>query len=75
MASERFMKQHYGASGYVKLCKRDKCGHPQDWHRHDDEKDDHDPTDPECPFRCLGYDCEVGGPPPKHPCTCPDFVE
>lgn len=50
-------------------CKR--CGHPADWHRHDDEKclsthpqpcapagcsSEQHPTH-DAPFRCLGYDC------------------
>lgn len=50
------------------------CGHPQDWHRHDDA-DNVPPTDPACKFRCIGYDCEVAGRPPVNPCACPDFVE
>jgi len=53
-----------------------RCGHPADWHRKDDA-DPHDVTDPDCPFRCIGYDCErPGRPPPEgQRCTCPDFVE
>lgn len=51
-----------------------RCGHPSDWHRHDDA-DNTPPTDPNCKFRCIGYDCEVGGVPPKNPCACPDFLE
>lgn len=51
-----------------------RCGHPQDWHRHDDA-DNVPPTDPNCKFRCIGYDCEVGGRPPANPCACPDFEE
>ena len=50
------------------------CGHPQDWHRHDDA-DNVSPTDPNCRFRCIGYDCEVGGPLPRHPCGCPDWKD
>lgn len=48
------------------------CGHPASWHRHDDS-DNVPPTDPSCKFRCIGYDCEVGGAPPKNPCKCPDY--
>lgn len=51
-----------------------RCNHPQDWHRHDDT-DNIPPTDPNCKFRCIGYDCEVGGKPPANPCDCLDFVE
>jgi hypothetical protein len=56
-----------------------RCGHPASWHRHDDA-DDHDPSDPVCPFRCLGYDCMAPNVnPPAGPtgrcCDCPDFVE
>ena len=49
------------------LCQR--CGHPSDWHRHDDATEDKS-------FRCLGYDCEADGPPPPsgRACICPDFV-
>lgn len=51
----------------------DRCGHPADWHRHD-EADAHDITDPACPFRCIGYDCEATGPPPAaDACDCPDY--
>ena len=56
---------------YTNLC--DRCEHPQSWHRLDDAKNI-SPTDPAAEFRCIGYDCEVGGKPPKHPCTCPDYV-
>jgi hypothetical protein len=55
-----------------KYCQR--CGHPQDWHRHDDA-DNVPATDPNCKFRCIGYDCEVAGPPVKNGCSCPDFVD
>jgi hypothetical protein len=54
-----------------------RCKHPASWHRHDDA-DSHAPTDPDCPFRCLGYDCERPGFPggtPETRCGCPDFVE
>jgi len=52
-----------------------RCGHPPDWHRHDDVNDEHSPTDPDCPFRCLGYDCEAPGPVPDggRACDCPDY--
>jgi len=52
-----------------------RCGHPASWHRHDDA-DDHAATDPDCPFRCLGYDCMSAGPPPPggRACDCPDYV-
>lgn len=50
-----------------------RCGHPQDWHRHDDA-DHHDPSDPACPFRCIGYDCEADGPPHDGSCDCPDYA-
>jgi hypothetical protein len=61
-----------------------ECGHPQDWHRHDDA-DDVPATDPAAKFRCLGYDCEADGAltaaratyrvanPPF--CLCPDMVK
>jgi hypothetical protein len=56
------------------LCARPTCRHPQSWHRHDDA-DHHDPSDPACPFRCIGYDCEAPGAPPEtSPCACPTFV-
>jgi hypothetical protein len=55
-----------------KYCQR--YGHPQDWHRHDDA-DNVPATDPNCKFRCIGYDCEVAGPPVKNGCSCPDFVD
>jgi hypothetical protein len=55
-------------------CARPTCGHPQSWHRHDDA-DTHDPSDPACPFRCIGYDCEALGAPPVNPCACPNFVD
>lgn len=60
-----------------------QCGHPADWHRHDDA-DDTPATDPNALFRCLGYDCETDGSltlaravyrtanPPF--CPCPDMV-
>jgi len=50
------------------------CGHPQDWHRCDDTKN-YDLLDPATPFRCIGYDCEMPGPPIKNGCDCPDFEE
>lgn len=57
------------------LCARPGCGHPADWHRHDDA-DDTPPTDPDCPFRCLGYDVERDGyPSGGRACDCPDFLE
>lgn len=61
-------------------CQREGCGHPRDWHRHNDA-DDHDITDPACPFRCIGYDCMASGPPPPErvgtwcAVRCPDFVD
>lgn len=59
--------------GLPNRCKR--CGHPQDWHRHDDEKcllAHPQPCAPEgcssaqhpthdAPYRCIGYDCEGPG--------------
>lgn len=60
-------------------CRR--CGHPADWHRHDDEachKKHAQPCDPStAPFRCLGYDCERGGPirgTPESRCGCTDYL-
>lgn len=55
-------------------CKR--CGHPSDWHRFDDAQP-WGVTDPRGKFRCIGYDCEIGGPPPPtdRACNCQDFVE
>jgi hypothetical protein len=50
-----------------------RCGHRADWHRHDDT-DNTPPTDPACPFRCLGYDCDAPGPPVFDECDCPDYV-
>ena len=54
------------------LCSR--CGHPASWHRHDDA--DNMPVGPACRFRCIDYDCEVGGRPPLggQVCDCPDMV-
>jgi hypothetical protein len=61
-----------------------RCGHPQDWHRHDDtappNEDGHNShgmdvdDDQECPYRCIGYDCEAPGSPPADPCGCPGFT-
>jgi hypothetical protein len=51
-----------------------RCAHPADWHRHDDS-DNVPPTDPDCKFRCIGYDCMGGGPPTPCPDACPDFVK
>jgi hypothetical protein len=60
--------------GMNTICAR--CGHPADWHRHDDEADSTPPDDPACPFRCLGYDCDGEGPPPPggRSCECPNYV-
>ncbi len=60
----------------------ERCGHPQDWHRHDDEAcgpKHPQPCSPDnAPFRCLGYDCERShnypGGTPETRCGCPDFV-
>jgi hypothetical protein len=51
-----------------------RCGHPSDWHRHDDT-DNVPPTDPNCTFRCIGYDCTAPGPVPPggRACACPDY--
>lgn len=52
-----------------------RCGHPDHWHRHDDEhclSTHSQPCSlpgtaaaqhgaPLAPFRCLGYDCEMPG--------------
>jgi hypothetical protein len=66
------------------LCAR--CGHRNDWHRHDDSSpplvnghNSHgaDTTGEEanCPCRCIGYDCRIDySDPPELPCNCPDFV-
>jgi hypothetical protein len=43
----------------VRLCRR--CGHSSDVHSHDDVNDEHEATDPDCPFRCQQ-------------CDCPDFM-
>jgi len=64
----------------IELCAR--CGHPSDWHRHDDHhclSGHSQPCSPgTAPFRCIGYDCmkdgEHGGTPETR-CGCPDFVE
>ena len=50
-----------------------RCGHPADWHRLDDSLN-LDPTDPETPFRCIGYDCMAPGK-PSEGCTsrCPNY--
>lgn len=54
-----------------------RCGHPSDWHRHDDEaclQEHPQPCTPDvAPFRCLGYDCEAGGP-PRCRCDCPTWI-
>jgi hypothetical protein len=51
-----------------------RCGHPPDWHRHDDA-DNVPPTNlPMCKFRCLGYDCEAPGPLVLNGCDCPDYL-
>lgn len=69
------------------LCARPGCGHPPDWHRHDDSATPGEaghllhcapadlPGDSSCPFRCVGYDVTVDGSPPADPCTCPDYLE
>lgn len=59
-----------------------RCGHPQEWHSHDDQvclSKHPQPCAPEtAPFRCLGYDCMgegfVGGTPESR-CGCSDFLE
>jgi hypothetical protein len=66
------------ARAVIEQCKR--CGHPSDWHSHDDAKCSTHPQPcyPEtAPFRCLGYDCMQDGSPagtPETRCGCPDFV-
>lgn len=52
-----------------------RCGHLDHWHRLDDSTN-LDPTDPATPFRCIGYDCELPGPPPVggRACDCPAFL-
>jgi hypothetical protein len=65
------------------------CGHPDHWHRHDDEaclSKHPQPCAPDgsgprpihpAPFRCLGYDCELPGPvlgTPETRCGCAHFV-
>lgn len=56
------------------LC--DNCGHAADWHRLDDADPANNGDPSTWKFRCLGYDCEVGGPVPVggRACMCPDFV-
>lgn len=65
------------------LCQR--CEHPRDWHRHDDSSRPNESghnshgavlgETAECPYRCIGYDCEADGTrPPAIPCGCPDYV-
>lgn len=49
------------------------CQHPPGWHRLDDSGD-LDPTDPEAPFRCIGYDCNAPGPPVENGCDCPAYL-
>lgn len=44
----------------------ERCGHPNDWHRHDDA------TESET-FRCLGYDCDAPAGGPDRRCDCPDY--
>lgn len=64
----------------VDLC--DRCEHPASWHRVDDADGgvlpgtlDAQEGRPLAKFRCIGYDCMEGGSrPPKHRCTCPDYV-
>lgn len=51
-----------------------RCGHPSDWHRFDDAQP-WGVTDSRAQFRCIGYDCEVGGPPVSNGCKCPDFAK
>ena len=59
-----------------------RCGHPADWHRHDDVACSTKHPQPCWPenaiFRCLGYDCEAGGHPggtPESRCGCPDYID
>lgn len=58
-----------------------RCGHPDHWHRHDDEacSTHPQPCYPEtAPFRCIGYDCMAAGfraGTPETRCGCPDFQE
>jgi hypothetical protein len=61
-------------------CKR--CGHPKDWHRHDDRgcpTSHPQPCYPEtAPFRCLGYDCMGEGfaaGTPQSRCGCADVAK
>lgn len=57
-----------------RLCARQGCGHPADWHRLDDALNIA-PTNPSARFRCLGYDPSVdhsGGP--RRQCACRDMV-
>ena len=55
-------------------CKR--CGHPAEWHSHDDTVDNTPPTDPNCPFRCMGYDCiRPGYPEGGRACDCPSYTQ
>ena len=63
----------------VDLC--DRCEHPRSWHRLDDAQGgalagtkEAQEGAPLAKFRCIGYDCEVGGSIPKRGCDCPDYV-
>ena len=53
------------------------CGHPDHWHRHDDEGCLEDHVQPCHPtttaFRCIGYDVDTGGV-PRAACSCEAFV-
>lgn len=55
-----------------------RCGHPSDWHRHDDtacNSTHPQPCDPStAPFRCLGYDCMAPGRHREDECDCPTFA-
>lgn len=65
------------------------CGHADHWHRHDDVAclsehpqpcslpgtQDAQRGAPLAPFRCLGYDCERAGPPPRQQCECQNYAE
>ena len=59
-----------------------RCGHPADWHRHNDEgclSTHPQPRYPwTAPFRCLGYDCMKDGThggTPETRCGCLAYVK
>ena len=70
----RHLEMELALNAELRQRKCSRCGHPSDWHRVDDA----DPTNYGSPetwkTRCIGYDCEAGGPPVSNGCDCPNFV-